>query len=145
MHIFRDLNKQLERDNYRVPDIKLYLRTIKDGKYITNLDMSESFHQIKLSEDSITYTCFITTLGRFYEYLYVPYSTSFSSSAFQRAIDLALMGMKYVEIVFDDLVIPGKTFEAHCIRLDEALEKLNNFSFTLRGKNTCLQWIILNF
>jgi len=90
--------------------------------------MNESFHQIKLSEDSIKY-------AGFYYNLYVPYGISVSSAAFQRAIDMVLKGMKYIDVIsfIDDLVIPGD-FEIHFFRLEKVLDKQEKFGFTLRAK-----------
>ena len=122
--------------NIRYPDIQMCLRTVRNAKYITKLDLNDSFHQIPLSAESTKYTAFVTPSGRFYEYMFVPYGTKVSTAAFTRAIDLATMGMKYVDLAsfIDDLVIPGETFEIHMNRLSKILEKLNDFGFTLKTK-----------
>jgi hypothetical protein len=133
---YRDLNKDIEKDRYPIPDIQLCLRTTRNSNYFTNLDMNNAFLQVPLAEESMKYTAFITPSGKFYEYKFVPYGTCISSAAFQRAIDLALSGMKYIDVAsfIDDLIIPGETFEIHLIRLEKVLQRLDEFGFTIRAK-----------
>ena len=98
--------------------------------------MNDSFHQIPLSPESYKYTAFVTPSGKLYEYKFVPYGTKVSTAAFQRALDLATTGMKYVDLAsfIDDLLIPGETWNIHMNRLNKILEKLNEFGFTLKSK-----------
>ena len=109
---YRDVNIDLQADSYPVPDLQMCLRTVRNAKYITKLDMNDSFHQIPLSPESIKYTAFVTPSGRFFEYKYVPYGLRVSTAAFQRALDLATCGLKYNELAcfVDDLLIPGNTW-----------------------------------
>ena len=131
---YRDVNTMLESDSYPVPNIDMCLRLVKDAIYITKLDMNDSFHQIKLADSSTKYTGFVTPSGRFYEYMYVPYGTKVSTAAFQRALDLATMGMKYIDLAsfVDDLLIPANTWSLHMSRLSKILAKLDEFGFTLK-------------
>jgi len=77
--------------------------------------LNDSFHQIPLTEESQKYTAFTTPSGQFYEYKYVPYGTRVSTAAFQRALDLAMSGLKYNDLAcyVDDLIIPGESFDIH--------------------------------
>jgi hypothetical protein len=91
---------------------------------------------VPLTEDSMKYTAFVTPSGHFYEYKFIPYGTCISTAAFQRAIDLALSNMKYIDVAsfVDDLIIPGETFEIHLIKLEKVLRKLDEFGFTLKAR-----------
>jgi hypothetical protein len=50
---------------------------------------------------------------------YTAYGLKISSAAFQRIIDLAIRGMKYIDVTsfVDDLAVAGVTFEKHNERL----------------------------
>jgi hypothetical protein len=75
--------------------------------------MNDSFHQIGLSENSSKYTAFVTPSGRLMEYTAIPHGLNISTSAFQRALNLVIAGMKYSACAsfVDDIVISGETFQ----------------------------------
>ncbi|XP_076546690.1 uncharacterized protein LOC143305763 [Osmia lignaria lignaria] len=69
---FREINKLTIRDNFPVPLIDDYLDQLRDKQYFTKLDLKDAFHHVRVSENSVKYTSFITPLGQ-YEYLKMPF------------------------------------------------------------------------
>jgi hypothetical protein len=136
---FRSVNELIEGDAYPLADIQLCLRTIGNKRYISSLDANNAFHQLGLDKDSVEITGFVTPRGQLYEYTVIPFGLKISSAAFQRAIDMALIGLKYIDCAsfVDDLAIAGETFEIHNQRLYKVLNRLNEFGFTLRA-NKCM-------
>jgi len=65
---FRTLNKVTVRDNFPLPLIEDQLDLLAGKKYFTTLDLKDGFFHIRMHEDSIKYTSFVTPLGQ-YEYV----------------------------------------------------------------------------
>lgn len=69
---YREINKITEKDNFPAPIVDNYIDQLKDTRYFTSLDMKSGFYHIKMAEDSIKYTSFVTPLGQF-EFLRMPF------------------------------------------------------------------------
>ena len=63
---FREVNKHIKKPHFPFPnlqDIKNFIK--KESRYFIKLDLSESYHQIRLHRDSRKYTQFLTEFGYF--------------------------------------------------------------------------------
>jgi len=60
---FRTLNKMTKRDHFPLPLIEDQLDLLEGKKYFTTLDLKDGFFHIKMHEDSIKYTSFVTQFG----------------------------------------------------------------------------------
>lgn len=93
---FRALNKITARENYPLPVIEEQIEALEKKKYFTSLDLKEGFHHVKVHEDSVKYTDFITPFGQF-EYVRMPFRLKNASARFQR----------YVNEIFEPLIRAG--------------------------------------
>lgn len=64
---YRGLNKVTIRDNYLLPFIEDCIEYLEGKTIFTVLDLKSGFHHVKVHEDSIKYTAFVTP-NRQYEY-----------------------------------------------------------------------------
>lgn len=94
---FRTLNKITMRDNFPLPLIEDQLDLLAGKKYFTTLDLKDGFFHIKMHEESIKYTSFVTPLGQ-YEYLKMPFDLKNAPLKFQR----------FVAQIFKDLIDAGE-------------------------------------
>lgn len=94
---FRTLNKVTTRDNFPLPLIEDQLDLLEGKKYFTTLDLKDGFFHVKMHDDSIKYTSFVTPLGQ-YEYLRMPFGLKGAPLKFQR----------YVTQVFKDQINAGE-------------------------------------
>lgn len=69
---YRALNKLTVRDKYRLPLIEDCVSYLEGNNYFTVLDLRSGFHQVKMADDSIKYTSFVTPNGQ-YEYVRMPF------------------------------------------------------------------------
>ena len=131
---YRALNKILVRDSYPLPIIENLIDRLVGAKYFTTLDFLSGYHQIKMAEDSIKYTAFITPEGK-YEYLKVPFGLSNAPYVFQRAVDDILGTLRFTKVLayLDDILIPSGTVEEGLRVLEEVLAifKHNNIVLNL--------------
>ena len=69
---YRELNKITIKDNFPTPLIDDQLDRLKNKKIYTSLDLKNGFHHVRMNEESVQYTSFVTPLGQ-YEYLKMPF------------------------------------------------------------------------
>lgn len=131
---FRQLNKITVKDNFPLPLIEDHLDTLRNKKYFSLLDLKSGFHHVKMAEDSIKFTSFVTPLGQF-EYLRMPFGLKNAPSVFQRYInkifkDLITSGELLIYI--DDLLIATETKDEHFKVLKKVLEVVSENNLQLR-------------
>lgn len=93
---YRQLNRKTVKDRYPLPIIDDQLDKFRDAKVFTTLDLRNGFHHVKVDEESIKYTAFVTPKGQ-YEFQRMPFGLCNALAVFQR----------YVNKVFDDLINKG--------------------------------------
>jgi hypothetical protein len=86
---YHSLNAKTIKDRYPLPRVDDYLERMYDSQYFTTLDLASGYHQIKVAEDSILKTAFVTPDGH-YEYLRMPFGLVNAPAVFQRAINSIL-------------------------------------------------------
>jgi len=122
---FRTLNKITVRDNFPLPLIKDQLDLLAGKKYFTTLDLKDGFFHIKMHEDSIKYTSFVTPLGQ-YEYLRMPFGLKSAPLKFQRYVTEIFkdqIDAGEISVYLDDFLIATETIEHH-LRILEKVFKL---------------------
>ena len=68
---FRAVNQLTLPDNYPLPRIDDLLATVSSAKFLTTLDLTQGYHQIEPTAETIPKTAFISHCGKF-EYLRLP-------------------------------------------------------------------------
>jgi hypothetical protein len=128
----RRVNQCTIPDRERVPPMQETLHKFGGVQYISYLDLSSTYLQIELAEESRKFTAFLfgTTV---YQYKRVPYGFKNSLSAFIRALKLTLgkETEEYVVFYVDDILIYSKSYEEHLAHVDSVLSKLTRAGFTI--------------
>jgi len=68
----------------------------------------------------------------------MPYGLMNAGATFQRAMDIAFMGDKFVVIYLDDITILSKFDEEHLNHLKKTFEKCKKFMISLNPKKSIL-------
>ena len=110
-----------------------YLLSAKCSKYMTRLDLTSSFWQIPLDEESRKYTAF-RYKNKSYQFKVVPFGLVTSLAAIIKCLELALGPEveEFVSIFVDDILIVSKSFEEHLEHLDIVLSKLRKANLVLK-------------
>ncbi|XP_076236379.1 uncharacterized protein LOC143180500 [Calliopsis andreniformis] len=131
---YRDLNKLTLRDNFPIPRINDQIDHLRNKVYFTRLDLKDAFHHIKLKENSIPYTAFVTFMGQF-EYFRMPFGLANGPSFVMRFVNTPfqkLLREQKILIYLDDILIATETVEENLEILEEVLSILINNCLELK-------------
>lgn len=120
---YRVLNKITARDNYPMPLVEDQLAIVGNKKYFSLLDLKDGFHHVRVAEESIKYTSFVTPLGQ-YEWLRMPFGLRTAPATFQRYINLVLIEFTRagdIAIYMDDILVATETIERHLEILERGI------------------------
>lgn len=128
----RRLNKIITPDYERAPAIEDILRKGRRARYISKIDLTSSFWQIPLTQNSKKYTGFLFD-NKVYNFKVVPFRLQNSLAALVRTVDLTLgieierFTLNYV----DDLLCLSESFEEHLQHLEQIFKKFEDGGLTI--------------
>lgn len=136
---FRLLNSQTKDFHYNVPDLQELVESFSDRTphFITTLDLSRGFFQIKMSHDSSKLSAFNTCFGT-YRFLRLPMGLKTSPSTMQLLMDKVLKGLTFRSCLsyLDDLICMSDTFDAHMTDIREIFDRLRDAGLKI-GPRKC--------
>lgn len=131
---YREINKITIQNNFPTPLIDDHLDQLRKKKYFTSLDLQNGFHHVKMAEDSIKYTSFVTPFGQF-EYLKMPFGLTNSPRVFQRftnRIFEPLIRANKILLYLDDILIATNDIEEHLDILRTVFELAREYQLKFR-------------
>ena len=142
----RYLNSQTVPDAYEMPHMQRVLDDLKDCKYLSTVDITSSFNQIKLTERSQPLTAFMYSNLQ-YIFKRMTMGSRNSSAKFCRCIDKLFGKVPFSSIVYyiDDVMIGSGSFETHIERLIFVLGKLKGAEMKLKPSKCHLFREEINF
>ena len=126
---YRHLNSVTKSDTFPLPRIDDLLDQLGSAKYFTTLDLAAGYWQIRVADDSIEKTAFITHNGLF-EFRVMPFGLTNAPAIFQRLMQRALSGLNpaegpdFVAVYIDDILIFSRTMEEHLHHIEQVLAQL---------------------
>ena len=129
------LNASVRRERHVLPAVDQIVAQLSGAKVFTKLDANAGFWQIKLADDSILYTTFITPFGRFC-FQRLPFGITSAPKFFQKKMSSILHDLKGVVCMIDDVLVHGSTYKEHDERLEAVLNRLQSAGVTL-NKEKC--------
>ena len=108
---FRKLNSVSRANAYPLPYMDAILRKLQSAKFISTLDLSEAYHQIRLMRESRELTAFTVPGMGLFEFKRMPYGLSYAGTTIQRLID-KVIGPELEPFAFsylDDTIIATET------------------------------------
>ena len=133
---FRAVNSITQFDAEPMPSIEADLHKFAGANYLSEIDITRAYYQIKLEENSRKYTAFATSKGLM-EYKRLPFGLSTACATYTRLMrrvmnDLPGDSEKYVSVYFDNIYVATGTFNHHLEILDLVFTRLSNFGLTAR-------------
>ncbi|KAL1282357.1 hypothetical protein QQF64_001160 [Cirrhinus molitorella] len=127
---FRRLNEVSEFDGYPMPRVDELLERLGRARYISTLDLTKGYWQVRLTESSKPKTAFSTPSGH-WQYRTLPFGLHGAPATFQRLMDVLLRPHQaYAAAYLDDVVIHSETWEDHLTRLRRVLMELRRAGLT---------------
>ena len=135
---YRHLNSVTKSDTFPLPRIDDLLDQLGNSKYFTTLDLAAGYWQIRVADDSIEKTAFVTSNGLF-EFRVMPFGLTNAPAVFQRLMQRVLSGLNkeeepsFVVVYIDDILIFSRTMEEHLHHISLVLDRLQSAGLKLKA------------
>lgn len=126
------VNREINEDQYPLPNIEDMFATLAGGKKFTKLDLTQAYAQLELDESSKDLLVINTHMG-LYKYNRLAYGVSSAPAIFQSVMDTVLAGLSGVVCRIDDILITAPCDEVHLQRLEEVLRRLHTHNIKLNA------------
>ena len=128
----RMVNSITVPDAFPIPNPEDLLNKISPSKYITTLDCTSGYWQIRMKESDCHKTAFQTHRG-LYEWLVMPFGVKTASATFQRVMMQILEGyQKFASAYIDDCACHSMSWKSHLEHLDRVLKRFISVGMTLK-------------
>lgn len=127
------MNSVTRKDSFPLPNIDNTLLMLGARKFFTTLDFMSGYWQIRMAEDSIEKTAFVTEFG-LHEFTVMPFGLSNAVATFQRFMSRLFEGMinNFVFVYIDDILIASASFEEHLQHLQLVFERIRDAGLMLK-------------
>jgi hypothetical protein len=115
---YRNLNNVTIKNKYPLPRIQDLFDQVKGAGVFSKIDLRSGYHQIKIKEEYIPKTAFVSRYGH-YEYLVVPFGLTNASAIFMNLMNNIFMPYldKFVIVFIDDILVYSKDKAEHANHL----------------------------
>lgn len=124
---YRALNAVTEKNGYPLPRIQECLDRLGTSVYLTKIDLTSGYWQIRVKEDHIPKMAFNTRYGKF-EFTAMPFGLTNAPATFQSMMNNILRPYldKFAIVYLDDIVIYSKTKEEYLEHVEKVLKALSD-------------------
>ncbi|WVZ76980.1 hypothetical protein U9M48_024888 [Paspalum notatum var. saurae] len=111
---YRELNAVTIKNKYPLPQIDDLLDQLKGAKYFSKIDLRSGYHQMKIRQEDIPKTAFVTRYGH-HKFTVVSFELTNAPAYFMNMTNLILMEElnQFVVVFIDDILTYSKTREEH--------------------------------
>ena len=102
------------------------------SKFLSEMDLTKAYHQIKLSEDSRKYTAFATNRGLM-EFTRMPFGLVTACASYVRLMRIVLADIENVSFYFDNVIVYSSDWDSHMIALRLVMERLRLHNLTVKS------------
>lgn len=130
---YRKLNEITVDDKFPLPNIDGILDKLGRAQYFTTLDLAKGYHQIRMHQDDIHKTAFITPKG-LYEYTRMPFGLKNAPATFQRLMNEILRDFinKICVVYLDDILIFSTSLQEHISSIRKIFQVLNKHNLKIQ-------------
>ncbi|CAI5799280.1 Hypothetical predicted protein [Podarcis lilfordi] len=121
---YRKLNHVTKADAYPMPRLDDLIEAIGQCHYITCLDLTKGYYQVKMDPKDQEKTAFRSPLGLF-EFKVMPFGLKNAPATFQRLVDKILNGLREFTVAYlDDIAVYSPTWDKHKEHLGIVLQRI---------------------
>ena len=129
---FRGLNAITYRDRYPIPHLKDCLQSLDKARFLSIIDLSNSFYQVPIAEEDRDKAAFVTRRGQF-RLTRLAQGCTNSPSVFCRLMGLVLKGLTCCLAYIDDTICHSPSFEAHIADLEAVFDRFRQANLKLKA------------
>jgi hypothetical protein len=130
----RCANKAVQRERFPMPNIEEIIQQINGSSIFSRFDLSQSFHQIELDEQSRFITTFVCHNG-LHRHKRLMFGINSAPEIHQRIIQQILQHIPNGRNNVDDIIIFAKNQEEHDKTLRLVLQRLREKNLTKQNVN----------
>lgn len=132
---YRALNEITIRERFPIPLIDSIFDALAGAKVFSSLDLHSGYHQIRMAEEDVHKTAFVTPFGQ-YVWRVMPFGLTNAPSTFQRMMNevFAKFLHKFVVVYLDDILIYSKNQEEHRQHVKQVLTLLREHELIAKAK-----------
>ena len=135
----RKLNEIMINDYECAEPTKVLFQRCGGRKIMSTMDLTSSFWQIPLAEESKKYTAFLYE-DKCYEFCVTPFGLKTSTAALVRALDFVLNGLGYFYFTFiDDIFCASENVHQHLLHLELLFHRLMENNRTINPEVSFFQ------
>ncbi|CAB0034358.1 unnamed protein product [Trichogramma brassicae] len=134
----RKLNAVTKVSARPIPNMDSILRKLRTARYITTLDLSQAYHQVRIKEEHRHLTAFAVPGRGLYEWVRMAFGLAGAPATFQSLMD-SIIGPDlepYAFAYLDDIIIATSTFEQHKEVLADVLTRLTQAGLTINREKS---------
>jgi hypothetical protein len=122
----RVVNSLSDKNSYPIPFINDILGKVSGSRYITSINLEQSFFQVELEDASKEVTAFTVQGKGLFQFVRMPFGQHSAGATFQRLMDTVLdpVLQQYTFCYKDDVILATETFEQHIELLQKNMELL---------------------
>ena len=138
---YRELNKVTVRNKYPLPRIDDLFDQLQGAMQFSKIDLSSSYHQLKVKKDDVPKTDFHTRYGH-YKFLVMPFGLTNAPAVFMDLMSRVFHPYldQFVVVFIDDILIYSKSLEEHEQHLRVVLQTLRDHKLYAKLKK-CEFWL----
>jgi len=128
----RKINSYVDFGHFPIPNVKGTLESLLPYKYFCDIDLTSSFHQMRLSKESSEKLSVSTPWGQ-YRPLFVPEGLCQASQSLQENMSIMFGEMgDWCSILFDNILIGGKDENELLTNLEKFLKQCEKYNVYLK-------------
>ena len=129
---YRDLNKASLKDDFPLPHIDVLVDNTTRHKMLSFMDGFSDYNQIRMAEEDMEKTSFITPLGVFC-YQVMPFGLKNTRATCQRMMTALFHDLMHqeVEVYMDNMIAKSRESEDHLAYLKKLFDRLRKYKLRL--------------
>ena len=128
---YRQLNMVTVPDRYPLPHIQDFNLHVHNCTIFSKIDLVKAYHQIPVAEEHVYKTAITTPFGLF-EFTRLPFGLRNAAQTFQRFINEVTVGLDFIFVYLDDILVASRTEEEHISHLQKIFERLDSFGINIK-------------